>query len=309
MSRSRNITVNFFHIQPLPADESSYSRLAALIGSIDPNTLTDKPKKLDYELCSHVVELRDGFLTGALSNGQTGGLLPYRHNRSGDMMPVLEPGEKLIHPTCFVYDVERSVLLLESIAKGATEADWCFYFHNNLLKAPSLRAQVVEKGELDDLVENLQYITQLDVEVAGFRRDDLFSGLSKKRGVREMAAIAEASHSNTVHCVLKTEIKRKNKHNQRPDQESLEPGFVRRVINNFRQAPEVKKLSLSGINNDNDYVPLINLMEFRLRDSIEVDISELTMANLNLKKRVERLKIVHEKHVANLIRFDKNVTS
>lgn len=305
MSKTRSLTVNFFQIVPGGSDEPDFERLIKCFDALNPSALTDKHKKLDYELCSHVVEHKAGFVTGAISNGQTGGVLPYRHDPSGNMFPVLNPGEKLVHPTCFFYDIQRSILLLESITKGATEADWCLYFQNNLPNCPVIGGKVVRKGELDDVVKNLRYITQFHVEVAGYRRDDLFSPMAKSRSVKEFTALAESSKSNIVNCTLKTDVKPKRKNQGRKDQESLEPGFIKKSIDAFLGEPEVRVLKLSGIDEADDYVPLINLLEFRLRDTIQVDISELSTANLSLKKRVERLRMLHTSHLPNLVRYDK----
>jgi hypothetical protein len=305
MSKTRSLTVNFFHVVPSGESEVDFERLLQCFSTLDPTTLTDKHKKLDYELCSHVVERRDGFVTGALSNGQSGGILPYRHDQAGNMLPVLGPGEKLVHPTCFFYDTQRSILLLESITKGATESDWCLYFNNNIPNCPNISGKVVRRGELEDVVTNLRYITQFHVEVAGYRREDLFSALAKTRSVKEFTALAESSGSNTVNCTLRTDVKPKSKNKGRQNQESLEPGFIRGAIDAFLGEPEVRTLKLSGINENDDYIPLINLLEFRLRDTIDVDISELSMANLNLKKRVERLRMLHASHLPNLIGYEK----
>ncbi len=305
MNKTRTLTVNFFQIVPGGGDESDFERLLTCFNTFSPSALTDKHKKLDYELCSHVVERRDGFVTGALSNGQTGGVMPYRYDRVGNMTPVLQPGEKLVHPTCFFYDPARSILMLESITKGATEADWCQYFQNNIPNCPVMHGKVVRKGESDDVVKGLRYITQFHVEVAGYRRDDLFSHLAKTRSVKEFTTLAESSKSNIVNCILRTDVKPKTKKKGRQEQESLEPGFIIGAIDAFLGEPEVRKLTVSGINDADDYVPIINLLEFRLRDTIEVDISELSMANLNLKKRVERLRNLHTSHLPDLIGYEK----
>lgn len=305
MSKTRSLTVNFFQIVPGGSGEPDFERLFNCFSVLDPSTLTDKHKKLDYQLCSHVVERRDGFVTGALSNGQTGGVLPYRHDQSGNMFPVLNPGEKLVHPTCFFYDIQRSVLLLESITKGATDSDWCQYFQTNLINCPVISGKVIRRGELDDVVSNLRYITQFHVEVAGYRRDDLFAPLAKSRSVKEFTTLAESSRSNSVNCTLKTDVRPKKKKTGREGQESLEPSFIRKSIDAFLGEPEVRVLKLSGIDENDDYVPLINLLEFRLRDTITVDISELSTANLSLKKRVERLRMLHNSHLSNLAPYDK----
>jgi hypothetical protein len=305
MSQTRTLTVNFFQIVPGGSDEPDFDRLLKSFNTLNPLGLNDVHKKLDYQLCSHVVERRDNFITGALSNGQTGGVLPYRHDQSGNMFPVLNPGEKLVHPTCFFYDIERSVLLLESITKGATESDWCLYFQSNIPNCPIINGKVIRRGELDDVVSSLRYITQFHVEVAGYRREDLFTPLAKSRSVKEFTALAESSKSNTVNCTLKTDVKPKTKKNGRQNQESLEPGFIRRSIDAFLGEPEVRSLKLSGINEADDYIPLINLLEFRLRDTIQVDISELSTANLSLKKRVERLRMLHNSHLPDLSPYEK----
>ncbi len=77
-TRTRKISVNFFQIVPGVDSEAEYARLAACFSELDLNTLGERVKKLDFVLEANAIERKDGLLTGAILNEQTGGMMPVK---------------------------------------------------------------------------------------------------------------------------------------------------------------------------------------------------------------------------------------
>lgn len=304
--RTRKILVNFFQITPTPATEPSYDRLRAAFNILNVNDLNDRGHRLDFILDCEYVKRENGLLTGAINNGQTGGVMPLRRQGKGLYNEAISPGERLGHPSCFVYDINRSLLLLESLPNGASPNDWSYYFKSHLHDSPAMVATVIERQTSENLLADLKYITRFDINVAGYRRNDLFSQHSSSRELGELSDMAEAAKAATVNCSLSTEVRRLNKKKQRPDQDSLDKSYIRRILDKIRGEPEVQTLAVSGLyEEDSPRVEVINLLEFRLKDEVEVPITELSAVNLNLAKRIARLTELLTTHQELLSRYSR----
>ena len=216
--------------------------------------------------------------------------MPLRRQGKGVYNEAILPGKRLGHPSCFVYDIDRSLLLLESLPNGASPNDWEYYFKSHLHDSPAMAANVIERQTSVNLLTDLKYITRFDINVAGYRRNDLFSEQSSSRELGEISDMAEAAKAATVSCSLSTEVRRLNKKKQRPNQDSLDKSYIGRILDKVRGEPEIQALAISGLyEEDSPHVEIVNLLEFWLKDVVEVPIAELSAENLNLAKRVARL--------------------
>jgi len=305
--RTRKILVNFYQINPNPSTEPSYERLCKAFKSLDLKTLNDRPHRLDYVLDCEGVKMEKGILYGAINNGQTGGVMPLRRGGKGVYSQPIGPGERLGHLSCFVYDINSSILLLESLPNGASPSDWCFYFKSHLQDSPVMNWAVIEKQTSESLLNDFKYVTKFEIAVAGYRRNDLFSAQSLSRALGEISDLARAGHASTVNCALSTEVRRYNKKKQqRPNQESLDKNYIGRLLDKMKGEPEVQTLTISGLYEDEDTrVDVVNLLEFRLKDVIEVPIAELSAESLNIAKRVIRLQELLGKHSKILARYNR----
>jgi hypothetical protein len=305
-ARTRKISVNFFQVQPNPQNDFSYDRLRNAFNALDVSTLNDRPHRIDFVLDCEYAKREKGFLTGAISNGQTGGVMPLRRKGKGLYDAAIGPGERLGHPSCFVYDIERSLLLLENLPGGATPADWCFYFKSHLRDSPVISAAVVEKQTSESLLDDIKYLTRFQVAIAQSRQRNLFSENVSDLALGEITDLSAAARARTLDCTLSTEVKRLNKKKQRPGQESLDKGYVKRMLNKLAGNAEVKTLTIAGLTEEESpRIEVINLLEFRLTDTTEVPIAELSAANLNLAKRIIRLNDLLLTHREALSRYDR----
>lgn len=118
--------------------------------------------------------------------------------------------------------------------------------------------------------------------------------------------MAESAKAAAVNCTLSTEVRRLNKRKMRPEQDSLDKSYVGRLIDKAIGEPDVRTLSISGLyEEDSPRVEIVNLLEFRLSDTLDVPILELSAKNLNLAKRIARLTELLSKHQLLLSRYDR----
>lgn len=304
--RTRKISVNFFQIQPVTKNEAGYDRLRAAFNILQEDTLKDLSHRLDYILSSEYVKRDKNLLTGAINNGQTGGVMPLRRNMQGKFEAPIGPGERLGHPSCFVYDIERSILLLENLPNGASPSDWCLYFKSHLLDSGNMVAAVIERGIPEQLLNNLQYITSFQVSLAASRERNLFNQEVDDLELGELTDLQKAARAPNVDCLLSTKVQRRTKRKTRPGQESLDKSYISKQLDKLLGNPEVKFLTLKGLPDEEaPKVDVINLLEFRLVDQIDVPIDELSAANLNFAKRIIRLQDLLTTHQQVLARYNR----
>jgi hypothetical protein len=305
-ARTRKISVNFFQIQPITKNEAGYERLRIAFNILQENNFKDLAHRLDYVLSSEYVKRDKHFLTGAINNGQTGGVMPLRRNTQGRFEAPIGPGERLGHPSCFVYDIERSILILENLPGGVSPADWCLYFKSHLVDSGNMMVSLIEKGLPEQLLDNIEYVTSFQVSLAASRERNLFNQEAKDLELGELTDLQKAARAPNIDCLLSTKVQRRTKRKKRPNQESLDKSYISRQLDKLLGNPEVKFLTLKGLPDEEaPRVDVINLLEFRLVDQIEVPISELSAANLNFAKRIVRLQDLFTIHQQVLARYNR----
>lgn len=306
---THRIPVSFFLVSPIGQHVSEYLRLQKSFEALDVSALRNRDRNSFFTLSGHNIISRDGFVQGAINCGQKGGLLPFIQEQDGKLRNAIDSnqGQSLTYPTCFLYNINSSILLMEHMTKGATVADWCLYAHHQLDKAPGMFASIIEKEASAELIDGLKYITKFEISVAGWRRTDLFKSQTKEMSLGEIGDLAKKGRAGKVSCILTTEVKRRNKALQRPEQDSLDRDYVRQMLAEANGVEDIDQLVVYGLYDQADRVASkINLLDFRLQDSVQVPLEELTVSGMNTARRVARLRELHDKHQNILTRYQRD---
>lgn len=302
MGDEKRINLNFFKLEPVTKNEEEIPELAkeirkALLGI--PKGFHFKPLKRTDDRIFMYGELvhKKPFILGTLVRMQEQDIPPSFHAQTQVLAPLgLSIEQGLAYPTCFLYDPDVNVVMLENPRNGVTIATLCKFFMFNI-DIPKLdTSMVINPVEMEKFLR-MNVISRFHVRIAKVEDGDLLAGDGPK-SVSQIIDSADNTNTDVLEYKL-TALKKKSG--------SLSLARVRKWVTSlmkYKNSKELQVLKITGKDEADEHVSAIDLIEQRLRESITVEKQRLNGSFL-IKEKHDQMIDAYNKHRDGLLNLYK----
>lgn len=304
MNDEKRISLDFFKLEPVTKNEEEIPDLAQGIRK----ALTDIPDGFKFNslkrtddrifMFGELVTKRP-YILGTLVRVQLQDLPPSFDEHTQNLEPLkLSMAQGLAYPTCFLYDPDVNVVMIEHPRGGVTIGTFCKFLMVNL-DIPKLDASVVINPVEMEKFLRMGVINRFHVRIAKVEDGDLLAG----EGPKAVSQIIDsADQTNTDILEYKLSVRSaKGKGN------TLSLARVRKWVNTFvkyKDTNEVQVLKVTGKDEENEQTSAIDLIKQRLREWISVEKQRLN-GSFMINEKHEMMVEVYNKHRDGLLNMYK----
>jgi hypothetical protein len=295
-SKEKKISLNFFQLNPTIENADPAIRATELAQIA--NVFQNMPESFQpIELLESTINLygsvenRNSFHLGTFVRAQTVNIPPDINLQNAELTPLpLNEGHGLGFPTCFLYEPATRIVMIESTKNAIGMGVFSAFLERNFV-VPSLDAAFVINPRKLAEYGRMNVFTKLLVKVARIEHGTIFN--TPKR-----AAIGQIIHAadNTNADILEYKIEKRGKG------ETLARSVVRQIVRSFtryRDTDELKKLIVSGKEDDDSPVNTVDFIIQKLKDSITVRQRRL-VESFEINEHYSKLIDVYKTHQAAL---------
>ncbi len=287
-TKQKTVQVNFFQLSPASTDPTEIKKdTAQIIGVLD--GLSKDLRKLErgdgnVSIYGDIVK-RGNCVLGTLVNNQMFDVPPRFDDETHALDPLhLSENQGLGYATCFLYDKNTNILMIESVKNGVGPITFVSFLRHNYsmpLFTPSI---VINPKDIVNFY-NMVTINKFHVKVARVEDGTIFK--TKKKSLGQIIKSADDTNTNMLEYKIQTGRKKK----------SLRLPKVRQWVKDFldyKETEEVDILSVSGYDAE-DHKDVIDFIKQRLKDSYKIEKHRI-VGSFTILERHNNLYDIYLKH-------------
>lgn len=292
----KRIALSFFQLNPdiensNPVENSEELKKISEVFLTQPTAT--KPVKLSDSSVNFYgkVEKQGALFLGTVIKNQLSNIPPSYDEVAGIAAKLpLSSNEGLGYQTSFLYDPALRIIMIESVKNGVNVNVLCLLLQKNF-DIPDIQASlVINPARLQEFY-NMRVISKFQVKVARLEQGTIFN-TKKNSSIGQIIHSADDTNTDLLEYTLG--VRKKNKSLKRSKISTLIRSFLR-----YEETDEVKKLLVTGKEEEEGHSNSINFIEQRLTDFVFVK-QERLIETFEVKERYEKLLDVYNKHKPSL---------
>ena len=235
------------------------------------------------------IEKRGNVYLGSLVKNQKVNIPPSCDDNN--VIEVLPLGNKkgLGYATCFLYDPNYRIIMIESTSGSVGISVLCDFLENNFT-IPSL-----DPGVVINPIDYARYLkfgifTKFQVKIAKLENGTIFNSSNKTIG--QITKVSDKTNTQIFECTMSVG----NRH------EGLVKSVIRRMVDGFLQyknTSELKTLKISGRDTEDGRSETIDFIKQRFKDSFSVPTERL-ISSFDIPDHFTKMIQVYNKHKGSL---------
>jgi len=292
----KRIPLNFFQLVPLEeenekeAGKAQLNAIKTVLATLPATFLPINLSESRVYLYGSIIQ-RNGLYFGTLLRNQVANIPPSYDETDAKLEPLpFSNTQGLAYQTSFLFDPTYRILMLESVKNGVGISTVCDFINLNYPNVSIQPALVIDPQKLQDFF-NMTTISRFSVKIAKLESGSIFSNKTNT-SLGQIIKSADKTNTDTIEYALTAH--RKNSLNK-----GRISGLVRSLLR-YNDTEEVQKLLVVGKEDDEGRRESIDLIDQKLRDSIEVErvrlISTFPVDEHYLK--MEQTYATHKPHLS-----------
>lgn len=306
MEKQKTIKLDFFSICPAKESEITSVELERKVSTTFqnlPKSGTMKPLSTsDGVIIAYGDFLKkEGCVLGTLVRCQSSDIPPKINQKTHVLTPLdFSELEGLGYSSCFLFDVQAGVVVMERTSKGPSVHSFTRFFPNTIDMPKLLSSIIINPVDVEKFYQ-MGHISKVHIKIAKVENGNIFKKADKKRGVLQIMEPADDTNAGILE--IRMGVKKKK--------ESLVPEKIKGIFRDlldFKDTEEVQILSVVGSEDEEGSPLALDLIKQRLVETFKTDKQRLNGDFLIMEKfhQMETLYNIHRPGILRTYKLIKN---